>query len=82
MKIFALNITCYTLFMAWGPSKHRELVYVIAWVAVVLEINCASSVGWKLVAVVRGTAEHYHCFQPTLLEQLIPNTMANHAITN
>ena len=57
------------------------LVYVIAWVAVVFGINCASNVGRKLV-IVRGAAEHYYCFLPTLREQLIPNTMANHAITN
>ena len=57
------------------------LVYVIAWVAVVFGINCASNVGRKLV-IVRGEAEHYYCFLPTLREQLIPNTMANHAITN
>ena len=25
----------------------------------------------------RGAAEHYYCFLPTLREQLIPNTMAN-----
>ena len=56
-------------------------VYVIAWVAVVFGINCASNVGRKLV-IVRGAAEHYYCFLPTLREQLIPNTMANHAITN
>ena len=52
------------------------LVYVIAWVAVVFGINCASNVGRKLV-IVRGAAEHYYCFQP-----LIPNALANHAITN
>ena len=40
--------------------------------------NCASNVGRKLV-IVRGA---YYCFLPTLQEQLIPNTMANHAITN
>ena len=57
------------------------LVYVIAWAAVVFGINCASNVGRKLV-IVRGAAEHYCCFLPTLREQLIPNTMANHAITN
>ena len=39
------------------------------------------NVGKKLV-IVRGAAEHYYCFLPTLREQLIPNTMANHAITN
>ena len=54
-------------------------VYVIAWVAVVFGINCASNVGRKLV-IVRGGAEHYYCFLPTLREQLIPNAMANHAI--
>ena len=59
----------------------NALVYVIAWVAVVFGINCASNVGRKLV-IVRGAAEHYYCFLPTLREQLIPNTMANHAITN
>ena len=53
------------------------MVYVIAWVAIVFGINCASNVGRKVVI-----AEHYYCFLPTLREQLIPNTMANHAITN
>ena len=57
------------------------LVYVIAWVAVVFGINCASNVGRKLV-IVRGAAEHYYCFLPTLREQLIPNISATHAITN
>ena len=56
--------------------KELILVYVIAWVAVVFGINCASNVGRKLAA------EHYYCFQPTLREQLITNTMASHAITN
>ena len=51
--------------------------YVIAWVAVVFGINYANNVGRKLI-----TAEHYYCFLPTLPEQLIPNIMANHAITN
>ena len=36
--------------------------------------------GRKLV--MGGVAKHYYCFLPTLPEQLIPNTMANHAITN
>ena len=57
------------------------LVYVIAWVAVVFGINCASNAGRKLV-IVRGAAEHYYCFLPTLREQLIQNTTANHAIIN
>ena len=58
-----------------------RLVYVIAWVAVVFRINCASNAGRKLV-IVRGAAEHYYCFLPTLREQLIQNTTANHAIIN
>ena len=43
------------------------LVYVIVWVAVVFEINCASNAGRKLV-IVQGTAEHYYCFLPALYE--------------
>ena len=55
---------------------------VIAWVVVVFGINCASNAGRKLV-IVRGAAEHYYyCFLPTLREQLIQNTTANHAIIN
>ena len=54
------------------------LVYVIAWVAVVFGIICASNAGRKLV-IVQGAAEHYYCFLPALREQLIPNTTANHA---
>ena len=57
------------------------LVYVIAWVAVVFGINCASNAGRKLV-IVQGTAEHYYCFLNALREQLIQNTTANHAIIN
>ena len=57
------------------------LVYVIAWVAVVFGINCASNAGRKLV-IVQGTAEHYYCFLTALREQLIQNTTANHAIIN
>ena len=34
------------------------LVYVIAWVAIVFGINCASNAGRKLV-IVRGAAKHY-----------------------
>ena len=49
--------------------KYNELydmlVYVIAWVAVVFGINCASHAGRKLV-IVRGTAEHYYCFLTAL----------------
>ena len=49
--------------------KYNELydmlVYVIAWVAVVFGINCASNAGRKLV-IVRGTAEHYYCFLTAL----------------
>ena len=45
-------------------------VYVIAWVAVVFGINCASNVGMKLV-IVRGAAEHYYCFLPVMLLTLI-----------
>ena len=55
--------------------------HVIAWVAVVFGINCVSNAGRKLV-IVRGAAEHYYCFLPTLREQLIQNTTANHAIIN
>ena len=58
-----------------------SFVYVIAWVAVVFGINCASNAGRKLV-IVRGAAEHYYCFLPTLPEQVIQNTTANHAIIN
>ena len=68
----------------WFPlisSVKVVYVYVIAWVAVAFGINCASNVGRKLV-IVRGAVEHYYCFLSTLREQLIPNTMANHAITN
>ena len=58
------------------------LVYVIVWVAVVFGINCASNAGRKLVKV-RGAAEHYYnCFLPALRVQLIPNTIANHTVTN
>ena len=59
----------------------HQLVYVIVWVAVVFGINCVSNAGRKLV-IVRGTAEHYYCFLPALREQLIPNTTANHTVTN
>jgi len=59
----------------------HKLVYVIGWVAVVFGINCASNTGRKLV-IVGGVAEHYYCFLPVLWEQLIPNTMATHTITN
>ena len=58
-----------------------QLVYVIAWVAVVFGINCASNAGRKLV-IVRGAAEHYYCFLTALREQLIPNTTATRAIIN
>ena len=51
--------------------------YVIVWVAVVFGINCASNAGRKLV-IVRGKAEHYYCFLPTLRVLLIPNTTTNH----
>ena len=51
-------------------------VYVIAWVAVVFGINCASNVGRKLV-IVQGAAKHYYCFLLTLQD-----TVATHAITN
>ena len=34
------------------------------------------------LVIVRGAAEHYYCFLPTLQEQLIQNTTANHAIIN
>ena len=50
------------------------LVYVIALVAVVFGINCASNVGRKLVIV--------GVFPAYFTRQLIPNTMENHAITN
>ena len=63
------------------PALVARLVYVIAWVAVVFGINCASNAGRRLV-IVRGAAEHYYCFLPTLREQLIQNTTANHAIIN
>ena len=78
-----LQNNTYELYRAFSIQIviHGGLVYVIAWVAVVFGINCASNVGRKLV-IVRGEAEHYYCFLPTLREQLIPNTMANHAITN
>ena len=78
-----LQNNTYELYRAFSIQIviHVGLVYVIAWVAVVFGINCASNVGRKLV-IVRGEAEHYYCFLPTLREQLIPNTMANHAITN
>ena len=62
-------------------ASQSQLVYVIAWVAVVFGINCASNAGRKLV-IVRGAAEHYHCFLLALREQLIQNTTANHAIIN
>ena len=60
---------------------HVGLVYVIAWVVVVFGINCVSNAGRKLV-IMRGAAEHYYCFLPALLTQLIPNTTATHAIIN
>ena len=56
-------------------------VYVIVWVTVIFGINCVSNAGRKLV-IVRGAAEHYYCFLPALLVQLIPNTTANHTVTN
>ena len=68
-------------FKQYVNSIKSSLVYVIAWVAVVFGINCASNAGRKLV-IVRGAAEHYYCFLPTLREQLIQNTTANHAIIN
>ena len=46
-------------------------VYVIAWVAVVFGINCASNVGRKLVIVRVFPAEHYYCFLPTLRALLL-----------
>ena len=58
-----------------------QFVYVIAWVAIVLGIDCVSNAGRKLV-IVRGGAGHYHCFLPALREQIILNTTANHAIIN
>ena len=58
------------------------LVYVIVWLAVVFEINSASNAGGKIV-IVRGAAEHYYSiFLPALRELLIPNTTANHTVTN
>ena len=50
-----------------GGETGMVLVYVIAWVAVVFGINCASNAGRKLV-IVRGV--------------IIQNTTANHAIIN
>ena len=47
------------------------LVYVISWVSVVFGNNCASNnVGRKLV-IVRGAAERYYCFLPTLRALLL-----------
>ena len=63
-----------------GRQMGMVLVYVIAWAAVVFGINCASNVGRKLV-IVRGVAEHYYCFLPTLREQLIPNTSTRYQLT-
>ena len=57
------------------------LVYVIVWVAVVFGVNCVSNAGRKFV-IVLGAAEHYYCFLPALRVQLIPNTTANHTVTN
>ena len=62
-------------------SNVQLLVYVIVWVAVVFEINCASNAGRKLV-IVRGAAEHYYCFLLALRVQLIPNTTVNHTVAN
>ena len=77
-RVFAETVTnTFTLEL----SGVTVLVCVIAWVAVVFGINCASNAGRKLV-IVRGTAQHYNCFLPALPEQLIQNTTANHAIIN
>ena len=71
----------YKVSKTYNYKDVKQFVYVIAWVAVVFGINCASNAGRKLV-IVRGAAEHYYCFLPTLREQLIQNTTANHAIIN
>ena len=67
-----------------AQEEHIGLIYtVIAWFAVVFGIDCVSNVGRKLkLAIVQGAAEHYHCFLPTLREEVIPNTVANHAFIN
>ena len=56
-------------------------VYVIVQAAVVFGINCESNAGRKLV-IVRGAAEHHHCFLPASREQLIQNTTATRTVTN
>ena len=57
------------------------VVYVIVWLAVVFGINSASNAGKKIV-IVRGAAEHYYNFIPALRALLIPNTTANHTVTD
>ena len=56
------------------------LVYVIVWLAVVFGINSASNAGRKIV-IVRGAAEHYYNFR-ICIASTIPNTIANHTVTD
>ena len=74
-------IICITVQVSITDYNAQVLVYVTARLAVVFGINSASNVGGKIV-IVRGAAEHYYYFQPTLRELLIPNTTANRAVTN